>query len=126
MLLFLFGVIPVMEEQLEVAREFWKSATRNYEEGLYTAAAVDYAKAVFAVIDYFIIKKVGIKPDSHKKRFDIVFYRFREIYPYLKEIYDVYREAYSALVSKERCEEVKENAKKIIEKFVILEKFAER
>jgi len=108
-------------DQLKIAMELWKSGERNFHENMFIAATVDYSKAVFAAIDYAIIKKLGIKPDSHEKRFNIVFYRFRGIYPFLKLVYDRYRDAYSRVISKEEALEVRKNAEKIFKELGILE-----
>ena len=52
-----------------VLKEFYESAEENFRKNRFTAAARDYAKAIFLMIDEYLRKKYGItvKDDYERK-----------------------------------------------------------
>jgi HEPN domain-containing protein len=98
---------------LRIIEKFYSAASRNLEEGEYLVAAENFSKVVFVAIDYLIKEKTGLPPANHEKRFDVVRYRFPELYPLLEETFKVHRRTYREDLTEEQAEMVSEFAKKL-------------
>ncbi len=95
---------------------FLKSANLVYDTKDYTSATILYFKAMFSVLDYFILSRVGKAPKDHEERFRILQSDFPDMYKVLDNLFPIYRESYRASISYEKCKEVKKNVEKLVER----------
>lgn len=105
-----------MDELLENARSFWRSAEIIYSTKDYTSAIVLYFKCLFALLDWVILKNKKKAPKDHTERFRILQLDFPELYTSLDRIFGIYRDAYSVRIEKDKCDEVKKYAAGIAQK----------
>jgi HEPN domain-containing protein len=94
---------------------FWKSAELVYSTEDYTSATILYFKSLFVLLDYILYKSIGQTPKDHTERFRLLEKSNPYLYMLIDKYFQVYRDTYSLAISKERCEEIRENVKKIIE-----------
>ena len=102
-----------MEELLENARSFWKSAELVFSAKDYTSATILYFKCLFALFDIIIFKAQRRTPKDHTERFRILQSRFPELYTVLDKIFQIYRDTYSLNIEKQKCEEVRKHVIRI-------------
>src|SRR3989338_481680 len=102
-----------MNELLDQAKTFWKSAELIYKTKDYTSAAILYFKSLFVLTDWIIFQKKRITPKDHTERFRILQEEFPGIYTILDKIFPIYRSTYSIKIEKEQCDEVRKNATKL-------------
>ncbi len=104
------------EEQILInnIKQFNKSADLVYKTKDYTSATILYFKTFFAVLDLIILKNTGKIPKGHTERFRILESTFKDLYRILDEDFTIYRQTYTTRISKENCDKVKENVKRII------------
>lgn len=98
----------------ENARTFLASALKVYESGDITSATILYFKALFAILDFVILKKKGIVPKDHSERFRILEKEFPELYTFVDAHFDVYQDTYRTKIRKEECDIIKEYVERVI------------
>tara|TARA_Y100000310_G_scaffold315063_1_gene365196 strand:+ start:1327 stop:1647 length:321 start_codon:yes stop_codon:yes gene_type:complete len=76
----------------------------------YTSATILLFKTIFVALDHIIEKKVGRTPKDHTERFRILQKEFPEYYVKLDTSFSIYRDTYTKTISKEICEDVKNEA----------------
>ncbi|HLD89051.1 MAG TPA: hypothetical protein VI894_02490 [Candidatus Nanoarchaeia archaeon] len=95
-------------EQYEI---FFNSAELVLNSKDYTSASTLYFKAIFTAIDSIIQKRIGRTPKDHGERFRMLEKEFKGYYLKLNSLFVTYRDTYSKIISKEVCEEIKNEAK---------------
>jgi len=106
-------------EILKNIRGYLKSANKIYSDSEYTAACVLYFKALFAVIDYELLKSGYGIPKDHSERFRLLERKFPILYKLLDKLFPIYQRTYSLSIDKPTCKTVKENVENLIEKLKI-------
>lgn len=105
-----------MEKQLvDNVKMFWKSGELVYSTKDYTSATILYFKSLFVLLDYILYRSIGETPKDHTERFRLLENSHPELYFIIDKYFQVYRNTYSIKISKEKCEEVRNNVKRIIE-----------
>ena len=102
-------------------KQFSRSANLVYKNKDYTSATILYFKALFAALDLIILKKTGRIPKDHTERFRILESDFSSLYRILDEDFTIYRQTYTTRISKEDCDKVEENVKRIVKEQKIFE-----
>ena len=92
----------------------FQSAELVFKNKDYTSATMLYFKAIFVALDYIIQAKIGRTPKDHTERFRLLEKEFKEYYEKLDLKFNVYRDTYSKTISKEVCEEIKNEAEYFI------------
>ncbi len=105
-----------MVDLLGNIKRLHKSAELVYNSEDYTSATVLYFKCLFVVLDYVILKKIGKIPKDHGERFRELEQYFPELYEVLDKYFPIYRDTYSLIIEKNKCDEIRENVKRIIKK----------
>ncbi|GEM_PF-3267428 len=82
----------------------------------YTSATMLYFKTMFVALDVIIQKRIGKTPKDHTERFRILEKEFPLFYSMLHSLFQVYRDTYSKEISKETCEEIRNETITILEK----------
>lgn len=85
-----------------------------YRNDDYTSATILYFKAIFVALDHIIQHRLGRTPKDHTERFNILQKEFKEYYSRLDLKFQVYRDTYSKRISKEVCEEIRDEAEYLI------------
>ena len=106
-------------ELLKNIKTFKTSAELVYSNKDYTSATILYFKLAFVVLDYIIYQKNKSIPKDHTERFRILQKQFFEEYQFLDKFFELYRTTYSLSVEKEKCDLVKENVNRIMQKYRI-------
>jgi len=100
----------------KTAREYFQSAQDEIKKLRYNSAVVLFFKSLVALIDLFILQRLGETPSSHGERFRITQTKFPEVYDLLDKDFPFYQDSYNILMSKELAEVVKEDVRKLAEK----------
>jgi len=123
-----------MEKELETkARNYFILALIAEKLGMFSEAATNYFKALFALDDAAIFGKISYVPKDHSERFLMLKKHVPELYVLTDKLFSVYRRTYTKDLE---SEEVKLVKKRILEAFTyaqiripadheIKEKFAE-
>ena len=107
------------KELTENIKKILSSADLVYSNKDFTSATILYFKTVFSVIDLIILISEGKTPKDHTERFRILENSYPNLYEFLDKYFKIYRDTYSISIDKEICDKVKENVKRIIEKYKI-------
>ena len=107
------------EELITNIKKILSSAELVYSNKDFTSATILYFKAVFSAIDFILLKLEGKTPKDHTERFRVLEKSYPDLYEFLDKYFKVYRDTYSISIDKETCDKIKENVKKIIEKYKI-------
>lgn len=103
-----------MEENLkEKARNYFIIGCIAHNMGMFSEAASNFFKALFAVDD-FDLSKYGEKPKDHTERFDLLKMKSPKLYSLTDRLFSTYRRTYTQELQKEELLLVKE---RIIEAF---------
>ncbi len=98
------------------AREYFQSREDEIKKLRYNSAVVLFFKSLVALIDLFILQKLGKTPSSHGDRFRVTQENFPEVYDLLDKDFPFYQDSYNILMSKELAEVIKEDVRKLAEK----------
>jgi HEPN domain-containing protein len=101
------------KELLHQVKRFWHSAELVYRNNDYTSATILYFKALFVLLDYIILQQSGKTPKDHTERFRQLEKDMPKYYRILDKYYPIYRDTYSLSIEKEKCNEVRNNVRKI-------------
>lgn len=112
------------EEELlkENIANFFASAKLLFDRADFTSSAIIYFKALFAILDLSILKKLGKTPKDHSERFRFLELNFPELYIVLDQLYPIYRASYTNSISKFDCIVIKENVERIVKEQKIFER----
>ena len=102
-----------MEELEKAFVEEYEGAVEQLNKARYKNATILFSKALFALCDLVIHRKLSKLPKNHTERFRILEEYFPEIYSVVDSVFSHYTDAYSRPVLKETCEEIKNGIKKI-------------
>ena len=94
--------------------EFLEGGLDEEDKQRYKLAVTAYFKAITQICDLIILRKKGYSPSSHTNRFRILEREFKEIYDSVDSIFKTYQDTYSMPISKESCNVIKNEIKKII------------
>ncbi|MDP7116397.1 MAG: hypothetical protein QF915_05030 [Candidatus Woesearchaeota archaeon] len=94
----------------------FSSAELVFKNQDYTSATILFFKTIFVALDHMIQKRVGRTPKDHTERFRILQKEFPEYYTKLDVSFTIYRDTYTKTISKEVCEDVKNEAEFFIAK----------
>jgi len=97
------------------AKEYFQSGEDELKKGRNNSSVVLFFKALVALADLYIYKKLGKTPSSHNDRFLIAKNNFPNIYDLLDKDFPFYQDSYNILMSKELAEVIKEDAQRIAE-----------
>ena len=103
----------MVEELIQTFLEEYQGASDEISKGRYKNSAILLSKALFAICDILIQKKLNKLPKNHAERFRILEIYFKEIYEIVDEIFDKYTDSYSKPILKETCDAIKNGIKKI-------------
>ncbi|MBW2981325.1 hypothetical protein KY343_00465 [Candidatus Woesearchaeota archaeon] len=109
----------MMGELTENIKKILSSAELVYSNKDFTSATILYFKAVFSVIDLILLKSEGKAPKDHTERFRVLEKSYPDLYEFLDKYFKIYRDTYSTTIDKETCDKVKENVKRIIERYKV-------
>lgn len=104
-----------MDEQVlkDNAEKFMKSAELIYKTGDFTSSTILYFKSLFAILDLIIFRKIKKVPKDHTERFRILEQEFPNLYLILDKTYLIYRDTYTSIITKDICDKIRENVKRI-------------
>lgn len=102
------------DELIEGFKEFLEGGLDEEDKKRYKLAVTAYFKAITQICDLIILRKRGYAPSSHTERFRILENEFKPIYSSVDSIFKTYRSTYSMPVSRESCNIIKDEIKKII------------
>ncbi len=105
-----------MVDYRELFIAFFEAGEFLFSKGNYTAAAENYAKAVFVAIDFLLEKKLGIPPSTHEKRLKMVETALKDLLPLLKKVYAIHRQTYRRLIEQKVAELVRGYAREVGER----------
>ncbi|MEK6983492.1 MAG: hypothetical protein AABX33_02880 [Nanoarchaeota archaeon] len=100
----------------ELAQTFleeYEGAKEELGKGRYKNSTILFSKALFAICDVLIQKKLDKLPKNHSERFRILEQYFKEVYGIVDDIFDKYTDSYSKQILKETCYAIKNGIKKI-------------
>ncbi len=100
----------------KTAREYFQSAEDEFKKARYNSAVVLFFKSLVALVDLFILQKLGETPSSHGERFRITKVNFPEVYDLLDKDFPFYQDSYNILMPRELAEVIKEDVRKLAEK----------
>ena len=103
------------DELLQTFLEEYEGAKEELSKGRFKNSTILFSKALFAICDILIQKKLNKLPKSHSERFRILEMYFKEVYEIVDEIFDKYTDSYSKPILKETCEAIQNGIKKINE-----------
>jgi len=109
----------IREELIKNIKNFVNSADLLYEKADYTSACILYFKALFSIIDYLLLISGKGIPKDHTERFQILKSYSSRLYIILDKLYSIYRASYTVSITKENCDKVRENVKKLVKEFKI-------
>ena len=101
------------DELVQTFLEEYEGAQEELSKGRYKNSVILFSKALFAVCDVLIQKKLNKLPKNHSERFRILEIYFKEIYEIVDEIFDKNTDSYSKPILKETCDAIKNGIKKI-------------
>ena len=81
----------------------------------YTSATILYFKSMFVALDELLRNKLGRTPKDNTERFRMLEKDLPLHYRKLNSLFSIYRDTYTESVSKETCEEVRDEAEPIVE-----------
>jgi len=110
---------------MAILKEFLEAGEASLSAGRLTVAGVNFAKAFFMAVDLMIVQKIGIRPENHTKRFDVVRFRFPELTLTLEQTFGFYRGTYNRKLTLEQVNFLKEVAYSVAKKTGFTEKFSE-
>ncbi|MAG77986.1 hypothetical protein CL616_01335 [archaeon] len=102
-----------MKELEENIISFWRGAEEVYKIKEFTVATTLYFKCLFITLDLIIFNKQKQTPKDHTERFRILQEEFPNYYLILDKLFEIYRNTYSAKITQENCEKVRDNVIKI-------------
>jgi len=121
-----FVVLYIMDERENILlanfNEYFELAEEAFKNKHYNSAVTLFFKAISAGTDLFILRKEGFVPSSHTHRFRIVQEKYIEIYNILDKDFPFYQDSYISRMNKEATEVLREDAKRIKEKFELSKK----
>ena len=104
-----------MDDLIQTFLEEYEGAQEELSKDRYKNSVILFSKALFAICDILIQKKLNKLPKNHSERFRILEQYFKEVYEIVDEIFDKYTDSYSKPILKETCESIKNGIKKINE-----------
>lgn len=108
-----------METLLKNIQKIWTSAETINNLRDYTSATILYFKVLFVILDFILLRSKMHSPKDHTERFRMLQRDFPDLYKILDKYFQIYRNTYSTTIDKEKCEEIRKNVIKIIEKYKI-------
>lgn len=100
----------------KTAKEYFNSAEDEFKKDRYNSAVVLYFKSLIALVDLFVLQKIGSTPSSHTERFRITQENSSDVYDLLDKDLPFYQNSYFQIMSKELAEVIKNDAKTMAEK----------
>ena len=107
------------EELIKNIKKILKSAELVYANKDFTSATILYFKAAFSILDLILLRLKGKTPKDHTERFRMLEDSCPDLYEFIDKYFKIYRDTYSISIDKETCDKIKENVKRIIEKYKI-------
>lgn len=117
--LFVYSTHMTNNELLKNIKTMLHSAELVYSNKDFTSATILYFKVAFSVLDFILLKSEGKSPKDHTERFRMLQERYPSLYEFLDKYFKIYRDTYSISIDKETCDKLRENVKKIIERYQI-------
>ena len=106
-------------ELVKNVKKFMSSADLLYERRDFTSSCILYFKTLFAVLDYILLITGKGLPKDHTERFNKLKKSFFKLYKNLEKFYPLYRSTYSLSINKEKCKEVRDYVKQLVNEFRI-------
>ena len=103
----------MVDDLIQTFLEEYEGAKEELSKGRYKNSVILFSKALFAICDILIQKKLNKLPKNHSERFRILEQYFKGVYEIVDEIFDKYTDSYSKPVLKETCEAIENGIKKI-------------
>lgn len=94
----------------KTAREYFASGKEEFFKERYNSAVVLFFKTLVALIDLYILQKIGKTPSSHSDRFRICQINFPGVYNLLDKDFPFYQDSYNAIMTRELAEVIREDA----------------
>lgn len=107
-------IINKMIQLAEKAANYYIIARMSEAMGMYSEAASNYFKALFAAADYSLFTKFRTSPKDHTDRFCMLKKNLPELYTITDRVFSTYRRTYTQELSKEEVITVR---KKVEEAF---------
>lgn len=98
---------------IENFEEYYNLGVAALKKEKFNAATTLFFKSIAALCDLFILRKEGIVPFSHAKRFRVLEEKYPEIYNIADKDFPFYQDSYTKKMDKETAELLKEDAEKI-------------
>lgn len=105
--------------------EFLEGGIDEEQKERYKLATTAYFKAITQICDLIILRKRGFAPTSHTERFRFLEQNFAEIYDLVDSVFKTNQDTYSAPITKQSCEMIKNEIKTIIRKGKLYIEFKE-
>lgn len=89
------------EELEKKAKNFFVLGSIAENLNMFSEAAANYFKALFAVDDLELFKKINIKPRDHIERFNLLKKNIPFLYSLTDRLFNTYRKTYTKTITKE-------------------------
>jgi len=103
------------QQLLDNITEYLDSAKEAKSKGRINSTLTLLFKAVFIIIDLYILKQEGFIPSNHSERFRILDQKYHELYKILDKNFPVYQNSYRIKLTKEHLEVLEDDIRKISE-----------
>jgi hypothetical protein len=98
-----------MEKALEKkAKNYFILGLYAEEKGMHAEAVTNYFKALFALADIILFRKIEKTATNHTKRFELLKEYDQHMYNVLDSLFFIYRETYTKEISLKRVKYVRE------------------
>ena len=103
----------------KTAKEYFQSGKEELTKGRNNSAVVLFFKALVALADLQIYRKLGKTPSSHGERFSLAKNNLPELYNLLDKDFPFYQSSYNVFMSRELAEVIREDAEKVAKEIEI-------
>ena len=100
---------------LQNAKEYYFNAIAAEKKGQYNSAVTLFFKAISALCDLYILMNMGRTPTNHTDRFRILENDYPSLYRIIDKNFPHYQDSYTARLTKEVSDMLKEDARRLFE-----------
>lgn len=104
----------MLENLITKARNYFILGVIAYNLEMYSEAATNFFKALFAADDIALFNKLKIEPKDHTERFSLLKTNFPKLYTITDKLFSAYRRTYTQDLNQEEVTLIK---KRIMEAF---------